>query len=716
VLVIIVIGIGAFFLAKIFGGGREVSNATDAGTLNVAKQALRSNNAAFTMSGNEKDFWPLEDPALGVGNHKITLFTYNRCVAQALLVALNADQEGTPQAKANAQTVFDTLRRIGAGIKGQLILPATLQGDFTQVASNNNTRMFGGGANYVADAQHYTYKWMKDKGSTNIYFDPSTLSGLPSAGQIKYNLSADKVPPAGAEQGSYMSGYDPINVPNAGINGTLVGVPVFPQQKPHLVGVKDFDSSAFTDPNSFAPPNAFKITTQSTEQKSGNNLGGAVACAIVGAVKANGGENPDFKGIIPGGYIEIANLPPLNVLPYQAADPNAETNSIFNNELYNGPLELSDQGPQTMFSTSSGALQAWADYNASESPPGPAPTAPDTLDSNNRWTSKQPTAGQGFPNNSPTVIYVATGGGGSTPATQADLLALKNGKRIDCTQDLIATNLSDSGCSGNLQSFQNAYGRGTGGGSLSSNPNTPWSAVDGMKLDLITQFNSGAKSARVMGGVGSAPNAKGVTATGLGKWKSYPTPPPFYEKWPTASGTTPMESTGTVGELLNEVGSCVNNQLLGDMLQRVNEIKPGTSMGALQAMLNAPSAQIPMRGNLYIHLVDPKNPSSALVCDANQPSTYTSGLTADGPTSGPDFCDSPQYDLYNGGVGMIDTAANFGNKGDNNLHDRPYRSVSGNLTGQDHAYFQTSSGFGNLLGKLEFSNTTQGEDDFSRPN
>jgi hypothetical protein len=39
VLVIIVLGMGVFFLAKLFGGGREVANATDAGTLSIAKNA-----------------------------------------------------------------------------------------------------------------------------------------------------------------------------------------------------------------------------------------------------------------------------------------------------------------------------------------------------------------------------------------------------------------------------------------------------------------------------------------------------------------------------------------------------------------------------------------------------------------------------------------------------------------------------------------------------
>ncbi|MGH9552718.1 MAG: hypothetical protein ACRD3W_25285, partial [Terriglobales bacterium] len=40
ILIVIIVGVCAFFLMKILGGGREVANATDAGALNVAKQSL----------------------------------------------------------------------------------------------------------------------------------------------------------------------------------------------------------------------------------------------------------------------------------------------------------------------------------------------------------------------------------------------------------------------------------------------------------------------------------------------------------------------------------------------------------------------------------------------------------------------------------------------------------------------------------------------------
>jgi hypothetical protein len=58
VLVVIVIGVGFFFLSKIIGGGREVANATDAGALNVAKQAIRRGAVNLTTAADQENSVP----------------------------------------------------------------------------------------------------------------------------------------------------------------------------------------------------------------------------------------------------------------------------------------------------------------------------------------------------------------------------------------------------------------------------------------------------------------------------------------------------------------------------------------------------------------------------------------------------------------------------------------------------------------------------------
>ena len=92
VFLVIIVGVGFYFLSKIIGGGREVANATDAGALNVAKQALRRgavalNDLTIFNQGIDltAEFGGLSDPP---NSGTIDLITFNRLVAQALLVEI----------------------------------------------------------------------------------------------------------------------------------------------------------------------------------------------------------------------------------------------------------------------------------------------------------------------------------------------------------------------------------------------------------------------------------------------------------------------------------------------------------------------------------------------------------------------------------------------------------------------------------------------------
>src|ERR1700679_1575140 len=90
VLLVIVIGVGFYFLSKIIGGGREVANATDAGALNVAKQALKRGSYPLNLAENA-EFGALTDPPGTIATPGVvTLVTYNRIIAQAMMVAQNA--------------------------------------------------------------------------------------------------------------------------------------------------------------------------------------------------------------------------------------------------------------------------------------------------------------------------------------------------------------------------------------------------------------------------------------------------------------------------------------------------------------------------------------------------------------------------------------------------------------------------------------------------
>ncbi len=707
VLVIIVVGIGCFFLAKIFGGGREVANATDAGALNIAKNVMSTKDANVGVFIDDSDpskypdFVQCADP---LPTKRITLLTYNRCVAQALLVAMNAQAEtsaGSTQANGNANKVLQQLTRLGTDLRGKLE-NNTLTSYFDKVA--NDTRMWGNNPVKVDTSKANTYltAFMKPKQSTNVYFYaaslPGSVPGTPvGVGDLPSNWntqtsSAQIKPPSGTYQRSYLAGYENIVIPGV---GSVMGVPVFPQQNPHLVAKAEFDAAA-TAPNTSIPPNAFSVASSSLESKSGV-VGGAVAAAIVGAVKlapsgvAAGATAPnyDWPAAIPGGYIEINN-PQGNTLPagYRGLD---QKDNIFNWELYNGPgIEITPiPGGGAAYTTNVGAVQAWADYNASTG-----------ADANGHDPAKYPPT-LGIPNNS---IYTTTDAAtaGVTSSSDATLLTIpKSPAPIKNCIQMLQTNQWGPPCSTFLSSMEGAYGR-TPVSSSSTDPRDAlpiYSNVDLVKGQVIAAFQSGAKSVSITAPGGQS--GLGVYPNGAGS----PTPTPYFD--------APIQRTGTIDALLDQVtsgnqlnGSCTKAKILASMSERCYEIKPSATAAEISALWQQ---EVPMGKTFYIYLDTANN---KLIISETQPPTYKGAAPDGNPNDTNTVCVS-QYGL----TGNLVDVPISGVPADLNLHEVPYENHSGNLTGSDHATWVLSSGYQNLLGKLQFANTTQGNvENFSRPN
>lgn len=703
VLVIIVVGIGCFFLAKIFGGGREVANATDAGALNIAKNVMSTKDANVGVFIDENDpskypdFVQCADP---LSTKRITLLTYNRCVAQALLVALNAQAEtaaGSTQANGNAQKVLAELTRLGTDLRAKL-QNSGLTSYFDKVA--NDTRMWGNNPVKVDTTNPNTYvtAFMKKKQSTNIYFNPNSLPGsIPGSsvgiGDLPSNWAVDATatikPPTGSYQSSYLAGYEGISVPGV---GTIMGVPVFPQQNPHLVAKTEFDQAAAA-PTAYIPPNAFSVASNSTESKSGV-VGGAVAAAIVGAVKlapsgvAAGSVAPnyDFPAAIPGGYIEITN-PAGSTLPagYRGLD---QSDNIFNWELYNGPgIEIAPAGSGAAFSTDVGAVSAWQAYNASSG-----------TDANNHNASLYPPS-LGYPNSS---IFITPGPGQAAAKATSDTDLLKIlAKPVNCLT-LLQTDNWGGNCATFLSQMEQAYNRAplSGSGSDPRDALPVYSSVDLVKGQVIAAFQSGAKSV----------NVSAAASTGLGVYPNgiySPNPTPYFE--------APIQRAGSIMQLLDQVSAaadqvnanCTKTKIINAMTERCYEIKPTATAGEISALWDQ---QVPMGNTFYIYL---DAPSNKLVINETQPPTYK-GVAADGnPNDTNTICIS-QYNL----TGTLIDVPIGGLPADNNLHEVPYENHGApTLTGRDTANWQASSGWQNLLGKLTFANSTQGNvENFSRPN
>lgn len=219
VLIIVTLGLGAFFLMKIMGGGREVANSSDAGALNVAKNVLVKVGVQ-----PPDEFKACAD----VPGADITLVTYNRCVAQALLVALNAEKEGTPESRRNAQGVIAKLKTLGEQLRTDIQKRENIQPYFDALTAANNTRMNG---NNRIDLSDYQAAFMKPGGASNVYLDSNSLpiATLPSVWMSSGTIK-------GPNGEKFLAGY--VGMPVAGQQ--IYAVPVFPQQTSHLISLVEF--------------------------------------------------------------------------------------------------------------------------------------------------------------------------------------------------------------------------------------------------------------------------------------------------------------------------------------------------------------------------------------------------------------------------------------------------------------------------------------------
>ncbi|HEY9715050.1 MAG TPA: hypothetical protein V6C72_16390, partial [Chroococcales cyanobacterium] len=707
----------------------------------------------------------------------INLLTYNRCVGQALLVALNAYQEGTSAAKANASTVLGELSAIGGQLKTDLGDGTRFSNYFQSTTGLNNTKMVG---NTAVNQQVFRSGYMKTGGSTNIWFNSATLpantpsaimNDLGNANGNQFTPKTDGNPQAAAgAMANYLPGYISYTIPGI---GQVMGVPNFPQQQPHLVSLHDFDAQttgAAAISSGANPPNAFAIDSNNKDARSGS-FGGAVACAIVGAVKPNGAFDPtnqstafDFPAAVPGGYLIVSNLAGATMpAGYQAFD---NYNNIFNNELYTGSgIEAGSAPGGAVFSTNIGQIDAWAKYNASASSnSGPGTTGTDSLgsytaDSNGRDPRLAPPGytptmapNTPAPANPNPPVYLSTDGTTATQAQLSELLKITQ-KSTNCLSgpnQLNQTGQLNGVCNNFLGAFENEYNPGPSP-SPGSASQPIYSATDMAKGLLIYHFQNGGgmhQSADI--NAGSLASPQDVPATGMGiynnpNFMTEATPAPEWDM-PIQSGTgTKATINNFLKQIAQEGSSCAMQNVLNGLVARCYQIQPAETRAHINTLLDN---QCPMGSTLYIYRQDLTNPNSPLTISPNKPSTrFDPNIeqNPDGKTSATPTCFS-NYGL----VGtIVDSFANgyenspippggtngFNNTfnsehgglgGDDDLHEAPFTEVNGMpgnsgavhdaLSGHDIANWQVNSGYHNFLGSLTFSNQVTGDAHFSRPN
>jgi hypothetical protein len=814
VIVIVILGIGLYFLTKMFGGGREVAHATDSGILNVAKQELDSPNVSCVGT----DFAYC---GLPINSQVISLYTYNRCVGQAMLVALNAQAAGTTTAGTHAQAVQQQLiNSIEKPLQAALVGGGgSLQSAFSNLANSNNTRMSG---NNIVQSAGYGTAYMKGGtsnaaavGSSNLYFPTSLNASIPAISGIPVNTSATLTPASagasttvgsgavfnGTYNGNnfgnsfYVQGYKSISIQVPGVGPlNYMCVPTFPLQAPHIVSLGDFNantSAPASDP--FVPPNTFKVASKSLDSTSGN-FGGAVACALVGSV--DGGYAASF----PAGYIEIFNRPGTSLVNPQGGPwiaPVDNSNNIFNNEMFGNPgvsvamlngqavFSCAYPGPASNNPPSQNLVDMWAAYNtamvaynaalaaynaALAAPPPPPPARPPAPPVQPTPPVQPPIRGASGNNGGlDDNIYMAVNGPGTGANIVTNISTLEQIMPLNTTQCLqqeISQGFLTGNCLTWMGSIATTYNRTmptTAGGVNLTSEGPIFSNVDYIKMIVIQQFQN-----RFQSFLSYAPNTPIFPdnssmngSTGMGVFTDVSNPNAvtgLSATYPSPQNTMPIMKPMSPWNYLQQIdawgnsGNCGTSaasvSILNSIWHRCQQIQPAVTQTQVQNLLNSTKI-FGMGAKLFIYLPGADQtqtgPYGGLAMDAGGPASANGGpvgYNAANPAI-PDGTPVPSTptDPTHNCVGtyvligrMVNVPRNppywnFGgpeppaiSNADLNLHAMPYygqnQAVPGQptLTGVDHALWQDSSGYGNLLGHLEFANTILGANVFNTTN
>jgi hypothetical protein len=220
-------------ICAFFGGAKEISNAVDAGTLNVGKKSFEVKVGAQSLD-EKMQFKDLEDSQGQFG-----LTNINRVWGKALLSAANvaamSNAEKTAQAQNNADKLFSAAEGISNRLADKLNTPANLHDYFTELSKQNSVRMVGKTA--TAEVQDGDWKTsLVNRGiesNLRIFQDQ-----FPSADT--YNAVAAVEKTVKGEAHKYVPGYKPISI--GGHNFCLV--PFKAEEKTCLISKGQFDDEA----------------------------------------------------------------------------------------------------------------------------------------------------------------------------------------------------------------------------------------------------------------------------------------------------------------------------------------------------------------------------------------------------------------------------------------------------------------------------------------
>ncbi len=745
VLVIIVLGICFFVLSQILGGGREIANATDAGVLNVAREALNDTTVNVPLRADNgstfySDFIGFDEsaPAGDVGSattgRGIDMLGINRVIAQAAIVALNASRLNTPESGANATAVMRAAQDISRDLRDLLTNNNSyLEGQFANVAQRNNTKFFQGNTAELDGAIRSGYTRVGL--SANVFFSPALTTAVEVSLPSRF-LNTRTGALRDASGAAYMAGYVPHTI---GVNGgsvTIAGVPIFPQQRPHLIDLGEFNGHT-ANPNGldYTPPNAFRANSRTLNNQT-NSFGAAIACAVVGALDRG------FTARLPRGYVRFINDPDANSVPGNVplAPVVDGTHDVFNNELWapNDGVFVSSNGAFALSAAQSGGrglqdLNNWIDYNNN---PG-------------NWPNGEPPAPaeHGNPPDNPDGVYMPTPSGSYRLATANDMKGLFNGLRAtgstQCTHLNIFQQANNclapdpatggqrnyrSGTVGDVvHALQSLTGANNQGGQVSTDGGI--TAVNYQKLDLLTDRARGAECSTVNRVNRSGMEKFNIRGCYVGTHNDSDfgvpgSPLDYLNQIAGGSGAIPPGGYNTTGRNLGST-NC-REDMLRAIFRRVQQIDPNiTNRAVLESALG--SQELRLGQTLFLYSPYPGN----LQLVAGTPGAYFNrNLANDGSSHGaqsfPPASLALPFECQNsyGLANRIVNATKNGQPGsecqavgDANYHQAPFTSYrGGTLQGHDKAIYTPASGFRNVLGDIRFVNEANDTGTFCTPN
>jgi hypothetical protein len=776
VLCFALIGVSIFFLTRLIGGGRQTMHATDAGALTGARSILAVGLA-------EKDVAP-EFQGLGVDpntgqpdatNGLMNIFAYNRAGGTAVLIAMNALEEGSSTGIANANRVIGDLQTFGKELNDAIHasgrVGAKIAEDFDATSRSNNVNMMGENtATRLNDDLNFKCVKTGDfggGGKSNVYFNSSAIGKDPYLEQLaaladdetgtirsvakpNKNSTFYELPPTFQEGQLLMKGYAPI-VLDPQIRPIYL-VSVNPSSQPHLIDQGRFNGSPDQiDGLDYVPVNALAGTTATKETYVTDKLGlSSLACAVVGAIYN------EYPVSLPHGYIRVHNgtnaLAANPILARQFFNGLPQriygSGSIFNNELYDGPgggggIEYTDNH---VFATVNSPGNYWIDafiaYNNSSG--GPAP-----FDDRGLSAQLDPSDGLHQPlhikkrlkktyedsrfRSSP----YATEGGTSPNVKKAgrpghiakleDMLEIHSIAGV-CTTHSYTEPVNDV-CSQMLHKFQMAY-HPSGSLVVTIPTAETFTNLEALKAVICEKWKE-ADQYYMRGDVNTFRefhyNVDNDFEGDSGS-KVYDRAAP--QACPTNARSFAFGEVATPAALLEQLtrygATCVNldkdkkwnnpETIQGQLLRRCRQILPSADEEMVERVLRQDT--LPLSSYRYIYLP----PGGSSLHMSESPPSFLDGTpeaAAPGSTQ-PDG--KPLKPCKDKNVDARDNLVNAsifypGNiRGDNDLHDQPFQNFNGHVNAHDYATFTPSSGTNLLLGELDFNEHVGAKGKFSNPN